>query len=144
MHSFTWIRCLQNNSFLKDESFLEDKWTEDDSMMKVVMYIKIIYVCTANNNNPFRVIQRDPSMVELVSGYGVYCAKRQQDEALSSSRSATHLIRHLLPIFFSQTTVAAHSCDVHGLYSALDSRIVAACIGKFYYMNIYNIKLLAD
>ena len=136
MHSYTWIQCLQNNSFLKDESFLEDKCTEDDLMIKVVMYIKIIYVSTANNNNP--------SMVELVSGYGVYCAKRQQDKALFSSQSATRFIRNLLPIFFSQTTLATHSCDVRGLYPALESRIVAACIGKFYYMNIYNIKLLTD
>ena len=71
MHSYTWIQCLQNNSFLKDKSFLEDNCTEDDLVMKVVMYIKIIYVCTANNNNSFHIIQRDPSMVELVSGYGV-------------------------------------------------------------------------
>ena len=70
-------QCLQNNSFSKDGSFHEDRCTEDDSMVKVVMhiYIYIYNMYTANNHNLFHILQHDPSMVELVSGYGAYCTK---------------------------------------------------------------------
>ena len=75
----------------------------------------------------------------------VYIVQKDSEmKPFSQANLQPRLIRNLLPIFFSQTTLATHSCGGRGLYPALDSRIVAACIGKFYYMNIYNIKLLTD
>ena len=56
-------------------------------------------------------------MVELVPGYGVYCTKRQCEEAAA----------------VDQKTMASHSCGGQGIYPALDSDVIVACIGKLYW-----------
>ena len=69
-------------------------------------------------------------MVEFVPGYGVFCTKRQRDEAVTSSQTPTRLIRSLLTISFDPKTLATHSCGGRGVYPALDADIIAACIGE--------------
>ena len=41
-----------------------------------------------------------PSVVELIPGYGICCTQWQRDEAMSSSTTPGRLIRRLLPVFF--------------------------------------------
>ena len=92
--------------------------------LKLVMYTLLIITLNCY------LYQVQPLMIELVPGYGVRCTKRQRDEAVAASNSPTRLIRNLMPIFFSQSTLATHSCGGRGANPALDQDIVAACIGK--------------
>ena len=66
-----------------------------------------------------------------MEGYGVYLTVRQLDEAEDQScRSATRLIRNLMMVFFTPTTLASSSCLGKKHYPALNSDIIGACISK--------------
>ena len=77
-------------------------------------------------------LQVQPSVVELVPGYGICCTQQQRDEAMSSSTTPGRLIRCLLPVFFSPETLASHSCSGRGKNPTLDQDVIAACIGKYF------------
>ena len=66
-----------------------------------------------------------------MEGYGVYLTVRQLDEAEDqSSNCPTHLIRNLMMIFFTPTTLAASSCLGKRNYPALNKDIMGACLSK--------------
>ena len=65
--------------------------------------------------------------MELVPGYGV----KLLHEAVATSRnSGTRLIRQLINVFFSKSTLATSSAYGGRLHKALDKNILSACISK--------------
>ena len=56
-------------------------------------------------------LQTNPSLIELVKGYGVKCTQRQLDEVESnSSGSATKMIRNFMDAFFTEKELGQSSC----------------------------------
>ena len=68
--------------------------------------------------------------VELVSGYGVFIAQKQLDQAVFGSKTATKLVRNLLEVYFSRETLAVSSAFGNRKNKALDRDIMDAVFRK--------------
>ena len=76
-------------------------------------------------------LQTNPSLIELVKGYGVKCTQRQLDEVeANSSGSATKMIRNFMDTFFTEKELGQSSCYGNRNNQKLDGDITAACISK--------------
>ena len=77
-------------------------------------------------------LQTNPSLIELVKGYGVKCTQRQLDEVESnSSGSATKMIRNFMDAFFTEEELGQSSCYGSRNNKCLDRDVIAACISKY-------------
>ena len=75
--------------------------------------------------------QTNPSLIELVKGYGVKCTQRQLDEVeANSSGSATKMIRNFMDTFFTEEELGRSSCYGNRNNDRLDGDVTAACISK--------------
>ena len=74
-------------------------------------------------------LQTNPSLIEVVKGYGVKCTQRQLDEVeANSSGSPTKMIRLLMDTFTEELGLS--SCYGNINNERLDGDIIAACISK--------------
>ena len=76
-------------------------------------------------------LQTNPSLIEVVKGYGVKCTQRQLDEVeANSSGSPTKLIRLFMDTFFTEEELGLSSCYGNMNNERLDGNITAACMHK--------------
>ena len=74
-----------------------------------------------------------------MDGYGVLIGRKQLDEAVANSQTATKLMRNLLSVFFKPDVLAASSALGSRKKPALDRDILDACFRKCLQYNIYII-----
>lgn len=71
----------------------------------------------------------DAYVTELVPGYGIKLLSKDLHEALAASRnSGTWLIRNLVGVFFTKSTLAKSSAYGGRLHASLDKPTLAACL----------------
>ena len=76
-------------------------------------------------------LQTNPSLIEVVKGYGVKCTQRQLDEVEANSiGSPTKMIRLFMDTFFTEEELGQSSCYGNRNNERLDGDIIAPCISK--------------